>query len=192
MYFIFLILGLASFLLYFPMESRKVKGHSLEIGLDRRIPMISEFVIPYILFFPYVLGVFLWAFFIRASYFPQLALSLILVSVVTTVIYLGFPSRMVRPFGVGNLRVDGFTDRLVRLIQKFDKPNNVFPSNHVAYSLVVTFFLVATFPAYVGIFWIIFAFIAASTVMIKQHYLVDVPAGAVLAIVIWYAVGYFL
>jgi membrane-associated phospholipid phosphatase len=189
---ILFILGLASFFLYFPMESRKAKGHYLETKFDRKIPMVAEFVVPYILFFPYILVIFVWAFFTKNPLFGQLAISVTAVSITTTIIYLGFPTKMMRPFQRKASRAFGLSEKLVKAIEKFDHPNNVFPSNHVAYTLVFTLFMVAAIPTFAWLFWLIFGLISVSTVMIKQHYLVDVPAGAFLAITIWYLVEYFV
>lgn len=189
---IFFALGLGSFFLYFPMEGRRVKGHFLQTKWDQKIPMLSGFVIPYILFFPYVFGVYIWAFATKNPAFPQLSISIIAVSIITTLIYLGYPSMMVRPFTKGKLIPKSWCAKIVEDIEKFDKPNNVFPSNHVAYSLVITLFLVTALPAFAVIFWIIFALIALSTILIKQHYLIDLPAGAVVALLSWIGTGYFL
>lgn len=178
--------------MYFPMEGRKLKGHYLETKIDKKIPMLSGFVIPYILFFPYVFGVYIWAYAVKNPNFPQLAIAIIAVSIITTLIYLGYPSMMVRPFTRGRLIPKTFTAEIVKDIEKFDRPNNVFPSNHVAYSLVITLFLITVFPAYAWIAWTIFALIASSTVLIKQHYLIDVPAGALVSILAWFVSGYFL
>jgi membrane protein YdbS with pleckstrin-like domain len=160
-------LGIGSFFLYFPMEARKVKGHYLETKLDKKIPMLSGFVIPYILFFPYVFGVYIWAYATKDPNFAQLAISITAVSIITTVIYVGFPSVMARPFSGGGLIPKGWAAHIVEAIEKFDKPNNVFPSNHVAYSLVITLFLILAFPAYIWLFDIIFILIASSTILIK-------------------------
>lgn len=186
------ILGLASFFLYFPAEARKTKGHFLKTKLDDSIPLISEFVIPYILFFPYVFGVFIWAYASKSPDFAQLAVSTTAVSVITTLIYLEYPSMMVRPFVSGKIKPKSLTEKIVAEIESFDRPNNIFPSNHVAYSLVTTMFLVTSYPNYIWIFWTIFAFIAASTVFIKQHDLIDLPAGALLALAVWFVTGLFL
>jgi membrane-associated phospholipid phosphatase len=191
-YTLFFILGLASFFLYFPMENRKVKGHFLQTKLDKKLPIITAFVIPYLLFFPYVFGVYIWAYASNSSDFIQLAVAIIAVSILTTIIYLTYPSMMVRPFQRGRLITNSWTDKLVKRIERFDKPNNVFPSNHVAYSLIITLFLVTIAPQFAWIFWLIFLFISASTVLIKQHDLIDIPAAVVLAVAIWYVVGYFL
>lgn len=189
---ILLALGIGSFFLYFPMESRKVKGHLLQSKLDKKIPMLSGFVVPYLLFFPYVFGIFIWAYATGSPSFSHLAISITAVSIITTIIYIGFPSQMIRPFAEKTHINRGWAGEIVEDIEKFDKPNNVFPSNHVAYSLVVTLFMVLVIPALAWAFWLIFLLIAASTVLIKQHYLIDIPAGAAVALLVWYVVGYFL
>lgn len=186
------LVGLGSFLLYFPMEKRKTKSHFLKTSLDKKIPFLSIFVIPYILFFPYVFGIFVWAFVGGSPLFSRLALSLIFVSIVTTIIYLGYPSMIVRPFARGKRKIDSVTDRLVKKIEEFDRPNNVFPSNHVAYTLTVTLFAVAVLPAYSAVLWLIFCLIAASTVLIKQHYIVDIPSGALVSFFAWIMAGLIL
>jgi membrane-associated phospholipid phosphatase len=174
------------------MESRKVKGHFLQTKLDKKIPMLTGFVIPYLLFFPYVFGVYIWAYAVKSPDFFQLSVSIIAVSILTTLIYLTYPSMMIRPFTQGREITNSWTDSLVKSIERFDKPNNIFPSNHVAYSLVITLFLVTMAPGLAWVFWLIFAFISASTVLIKQHDLIDIPAAIILAGGVWYIAGYFL
>lgn len=186
------ILGLASFFLYFPAKARHKGGHFLKTPLDDKIPMLSTFVVPYILFFPYVFGVFIWAYASKSPDFAQLAVSTIAVSVITTIIYLEYPSMMARPFLDSGVTPKCETEKIISAIEKFDKPTNIFPSNHVAYSLVTTMFLTTIYPSYAWIFWTIFGFIAASTVFIKQHDLIDLPAGAILALAVWFVTGIFL
>lgn len=131
-------------------------------------------------------------FSVLRSFFFRLAISLTLVSIITTIIYIGYPSMMIRPFARGSLKPDSITAKMVKKIEKLDKPNNVFPSNHVAYSLVVTLYLASVAPQLAIIFWVVFGLIAASTVLIKQHEIIDVPAGALLAVFVWYLTSYFI
>jgi membrane-associated phospholipid phosphatase len=78
-------------------------------------------------------------------------------------------------------------ERFLRFIQTVDKGGNCFPSMHVAVAMLaglhITGYLMETGSAAAYVVWIIPLAIAASTVFTKQHYFLDVPAGAVLALI---------
>jgi membrane-associated phospholipid phosphatase len=76
---------------------------------------------------------------------------------------------------------DGFASWTLRIAYDIDPPYNCFPSLHVAYSFVsaLTCFRVHRQVGVVAIAWA--ALIALSTVYTKQHWVVDVIAGALLA-----------
>jgi len=176
------IITIGTFLLYFPVEARKKTDRLIKIPLDNKIPLIPIFVIPYVIFFPYVFGTVLGSYLSGDINFNILAASLIIVSLVTSLIYLEFPSAIIRPA----FRATGKLLRTIKFIQKIDNPNNVFPSNHVAYSLVTTIYLAGALPQFAPLFWFCFMIIGASTVLIKQHYIIDVPAGVIVALLSWF------
>lgn len=182
------IIVIGTFLLYFPVEARKKTERLIKLPLDARIPLIPIFVIPYVIFFPYVFGTVLGSYLSGDPGFNILAAALIIVSLITSLIYLEFPSAIMRPA----FRATGELLRIIKFIQKVDSPNNVFPSNHVAYSLVTTIYLSSALPQFAPLFWLCFVFIGASTVFIKQHYIIDVPAGALVALLAWFAAGRLL
>ncbi|HET7365338.1 MAG TPA: phosphatase PAP2 family protein [Burkholderiales bacterium] len=69
------------------------------------------------------------------------------------------------------------SERLLALVQRIDAPTNSFPSMHVSVAMLTAMHLLPhvgaaafTFPA----------LIALSCLFTKQHYVVDLPAGAVL------------
>lgn len=179
------VICLGGFALYFPVEAKKAEGKLFKLKIDEHIPLIPIFVIPYVLFFPYLFGVFLGSFIAGESHFSQFATALIFVSISTSLIYLILPSEVIKP----HLRRAGKLIGAINFIRKVDNEENVFPSNHVAYSLVVSLYLTLIIPQFAVFIWLIFILIALSTVFIKQHYIIDVPAGFVLGILAWLTAG---
>jgi membrane-associated phospholipid phosphatase len=102
---------------------------------------------------------------------------------VMVVSYLGFllyPTQAPRPPQVVG---DGFTTWVLRSLYSIDPPHGCFPSLHVAYSFVsaLTCFRVHRGLGIVASLWA--ALIGVSTLFTKQHYVVDVIAGALAAYV---------
>lgn len=179
------VICLGAFALYFPAEEKKAGGKSFKLKLDEKIPLIPIFVIPYVLFFPYVFGLLIGAFVAELPGFEKFATALIFVSLTTTLIYMILPSEVVKPY----LKKTGELIKIVNFIRKVDNPENVFPSNHVAYSIVASIYLTTIFPQFWLLVWLVFALISISTIFIKQHYIIDIPAGLVVGVLAWLAAG---
>jgi membrane-associated phospholipid phosphatase len=92
---------------------------------------------------------------------------------------------MERPVVTGS----GTTFELVRLLYRLDAGWNVFPSLHVAHSVLVTLLYLQHDRRRSPLVAAGTALIALSTVLVKQHYIVDVPAGALLAWLCYRAVA---
>jgi membrane-associated phospholipid phosphatase len=155
----------------------EVKSIPLETGLDAHIPFVPAFIFAYLLYYPWLLLPVpilkrredfyraLWAFFLMQA----LALA----------VFVAFPSRMARPDA--STLPDGVVAELITWLYDMDRGWNVFPSLHVAHSaLVAMLYWVHCRKAFAGVA-LGAALIAASTVLVKQHYFVDVPAGVLLA-----------
>ena len=69
----------------------------------------------------------------------------------------------------------GWSRRFLRLVQHFDAASNCFPSMHVS---VATLTALHALPQLGPWVWAFPALIAASCLFTKQHYLIDLPAGA--------------
>ena len=100
---------------------------------------------------------------------------------VWTVSYMGFlayPTIAPRPASVIG---DGFFPWLLRLIYSADPPYNCFPSLHVAHAFVASLTCYRVHRG-TGVFTSLWAsLIALSTLYTKQHYLIDVIVGILLA-----------
>lgn len=149
----------------------------LETPVDAYIPFVPAFVFAYLLYYPWLL---LPALVIRRrDGFFRALLAYVIMQVLAICVYLVFPSRMLRP-EIGGLP-DGLVTDLITWVYRTDRGWNLFPSLHVAHSslgaMLCWMHRRKAFPlALLGAL-----LIAASTVLIKQHYVIDIPAGVLLA-----------
>ena len=70
-----------------------------------------------------------------------------------------------------------WSERFLLFVQKFDAPTNCFPSMHVSVAALSALLAFDTLGPWVFCFPVVIAF---SCVFTKQHYLVDLPFGALL------------
>jgi membrane-associated phospholipid phosphatase len=77
----------------------------------------------------------------------------------------------------------------LRFVDNFTIRVNTFPSGHVAGSLAVAFALIGPLPWLGAIFLALAISIGVACVAGRYHYVLDVLAGAVLAVAIWIAAG---
>jgi membrane-associated phospholipid phosphatase len=152
----------------------------LQTPLDRALPIVPIFAIPYVSLIPYI-GVSLIAFlFFRVRLYRSAALTMIVVWFISYAFYFFLQSYIARPQVIGS---DPFSG-LVRRIYASDQPYNDFPSLHTSLSTIIAIHWWRVdrrigFPAAI---WT--ALIVASTVLVKQHYVADVAGGLALAGVI--------
>jgi membrane-associated phospholipid phosphatase len=151
----------------------------LETPLDRALPVVPIFAIPYISLIPYI-GVSLLAFlFFRVRVYRSAAITMIIVWFISYAFYFFLQSYIARPPITGT---DPFSG-MVRSIYAADQPYNDFPSLHTSLSTIIAIHW-WRLDSRIGIpaaIWT--ALIVASTVLVKQHYLADVAFGLLLAAV---------
>ncbi len=103
-------------------------------------------------------------------------------TIVMFTIYYIYPVVMMRRVYDGNL----FVDMLMRWIVGMDDPANCFPSNHCAIAtLGCVAILFRNLSKSINIATIaLTAFVCLSTVLVGQHYWIDIPAGIGLALLV--------
>lgn len=156
--------------------------------LDELIPFCEAFIIPYVFWFPYVAGAFIW--FKRRGWEDYSKLCTMIFTGLTTclIIYYVFPTGL-------NLRLatnphnTGFLYNLVVMLRAIDTPTNVCPSIHVM-NTVMIFQAVCNLDNLkyrkltIAVHFIIMVSICASTVMLDQHSVIDVVCGIMMSFVI--------
>ena len=152
--------------------------------LDSMVPLVPVFVLPYLFVWVFPLLLVGCAVFERGSdpaLFLRLSLSLLALMVVNYVLWIAFPVSVNLRVDVAVLANHGWLGQLVGFNYERATPWNSCPSFHVA----APWFLCRALPP-IGrlprwFFWSATAAIIASTVLIRIHYLIDIPCGIVVA-----------
>lgn len=174
---LFVAILVASFYSYEFINHSTTNLHSLETPLDRALPVVPIFAVPYILFLLFLpLTVLLFGL-TSWERFKTLGLALIIASLVGDVFYLTFQTYVQRPVVAGH----DLGSQLVRLVYAHDQPYNDFPSLHTADSTLAAIAYFGWKRRYGFLALPLVVAIIAATVLIKQHYLADVAGGLVLA-----------
>ena len=156
--------------------------------LDEMIPFNEYFILPYLLWFPYMFGSLLYFLLKDKRYFQDLCFFMFLGMSISLLTYLIVPNGL-------NLRVNFTVDNIfawmVQFIQNVDDSANVCPSIHVAstFSIMLVVlryphfkhrFLMNAGSACIGISIIL------STMFLKQHSVIDVIAGILLSLLLYF------
>jgi len=161
--------------------------YDLLMGVDTQIPFVPEFVWIYHTLIP-VTAASCFMLFHDKKLFSLMTYGNLAAGVVLCIFYVLIPSYYPRAAYVDTNTISGL---LVELTRGIDGANNTFPSGHVTFSWLLAYFVglskrgkqyLSLRLAYLG--WA--ALIAASTLMLKQHYLIDVISGITLASIIFY------
>jgi membrane-associated phospholipid phosphatase len=156
-----------------------IAGHTLEIPIDRTLPFSATWVFAYTTFWLFAFAPLLYTRY--PPYFRRVFAAMVATMVVTYAIFIVFPTaNVLRPSLDGTV---GFASWLVRQIYAGDAPDNCFPSLHVALSCVAAWSLGEVDPRVRIGAWVLAVLIIVSTVLLKQHYVVDVAGGVLLGFV---------
>lgn len=183
-YFINLVLSgvliVGAYQFYFWCQ-RNAPFEARELGsfVDDLIPYVPHWVWVYsLLYYPAILYVNLVLK--SPEQFTQVASSYMLLLALQVACFLVFPVRTPQRWRVPP-QPRALSERFLAFVQRFDAPSNSFPSMHTSVAMLTALHLydrhgMATFafPALIGL----------SCLFTKQHYVVDIPAGAALG---WFA-----
>jgi len=153
---------------------------------DGLIPLEPAWVWIYLLYYPFcVSAAFFPGVFRKARVFWPILLGFLFQFAAGGLIFYFFPTRIAHPPILGA----GLSAEALRELYAVDSGHCIFPSLHVAntvfVSLVATRMLSKRWGAF---FFIVAGLIAASTVLVKQHFLVDIPSGALLGILAYWLI----
>ena len=146
--------------------------------LDASIPFVPVMVIPYLsylLLVPIVVPLLnLRSGSLRR--FLTIGLALIVSQLVLDLAYLLFQTEVIRDVPTGG----GLLGSLVNAVWNGDRPFSAFPSGHCAWTTIAIISLFRLRARYPRLAWGLIAWLALvfpATVMLRQHYLIDVYAG---------------
>ena len=159
--------------------------HNITLPIDTLIPFWPAFIIPYVLVFIEWGYCYLLAPLVDRARFGRYAAALALGFLVTFLIFFAFPTTYARPTIEGG----GFFAKWVGFIFGIDQPSRCLPSLHcllgwLNWRLVAK---EARVPKWMRAAALCLALITLpTTLFVKQHVIVDVPAGVLLAELVWF------
>ena len=152
------------------------EGFLVNTLLDNFVPFLDYFVVFYILYFPLLLlpVTLYWG---NWDEYKWVLASFLIAILISVGIYLTFQTEVVRP----EISDTNIFTKLVLELYKNDRTVNALPSLHVSLSLLAVFFTYKK-TRLLGILSLpLGMLIMASTVFIKQHAVLDVIGGILLA-----------
>lgn len=178
--------ALLHFVFYFipPLLVKGEYHYDLTVFIDGYIPFVPIFIIFYIGAYLQWGISYIWHFSKSRSLCVRLACADLLTKAVAALFFIFLPTVMLQP-----VPGDGVFAFLVKVIYFFDEPVNLFPSLHCAASWLC---FRSALPVrhsmprgYVLGQFIFTLFVFASTVFVKQHVVVDILGGVIVAELAW-------
>lgn len=148
---------------------------------ERNIPLRPEFVFVYLTIYPTFLLPFL--FIHQRDFFRLFSFTYITVMCVCYLVYLIYPVSIERP----DLVVDSFSTWTLSIVYGVDKPWNCFPSLHVAMSLLAALTIFEVHRVRGLLTLLLTLWISVSTILIKQHYVLDVVSAILVTATVYFA-----
>ena len=170
------VLIIGSYQFYFWCQRNHLTApRELRLPVDDRIPFWPAWV--WIYSFLYYPAILYTATVVQTQrQFTYLAISYLLLLALQMAFFLAFPVVTPESWRAGN-RGRTWSERFLALVQRFDARSNSFPSMHTSVAMLTALHL----SPYLGAWAFAFpALIGLSCLFTKQHYLVDIPAGAAL------------
>lgn len=175
------------YFMYFVLNKPGSKILYFDTSLDYKIPFIPFFIIFYIIvYFLLIYGTMLYSLFFEKTRFKILAISVILTNLISFSIYYFFQSGVMRYPVIGN---DIFSWLVLQLYTSA-APFNAFPSGHAYHSIIclIHWFKSRTVARWKTTVLVSIAIILISTVVIKQHFILDIIAGVLLGSAVYFFV----
>lgn len=153
-----------------------VTRYDLTTSLDLMLPLVPFFVVIYVVF---AYGQWVGSYVLHCRDGVRLCYRITMANIISKAIflvcYIFIPTQIVRPEITGN----GLFEWGTRLVYSIDDPVNLFPSIHCLESWMCfrsAMMLRKRNGWYIAAQGICTVLVFASTVLIKQHFLIDIPA----------------
>ena len=156
----------------------------LSTTLDEWIPFVPAFIVPYILWYAFILGYLFYFWFKDVHTFLKTLGIIVIGELICFVIYFYFQTTVPRP----ELAENGLFVDLVRMIYSHDQPYNAFPSIHVltTFAIILGNFNIRDKHLFHSVFVpIMGSLIILSTLFVKQHFVLDMVSSIFLTVFIY-------
>ncbi len=156
---------------------------------DQKVPLWLPALIAYQSLFFVGVGLLLWLWWKRRRSFRRLALTWITDALISNTIFFILPTKMLRP----TIQATDFWTCWLQQVYAYDLPFNAFPSLHVSTALIMGWFwwrnISKVWLKVIGIMWALAVMV--STILVKQHSLLDVLGGLIVGLVAIWSVDRF-
>ncbi len=153
-----------------------VDRFDLSLALDYALPLVPFFVVFYVLAYVQWVGSYLYHCRESVQLCYRIVVADIIAKLICLVFFLFLPTRIARPEIVGG----GAFEWATGFMYSIDEPVNLFPSIHCLESWMCfrgAMMLQKKNKAYITVQGVLAVLVCLSTVFIKQHFIVDIPAG---------------
>lgn len=175
-------------LLYLISKLTPIKATILTSTIDSRIPFISYFIYFYILWYVMLFIVPYLLYKSDKEIFKKYFVSTFISITIAGLIYILFPTSIVR----ASINGSGITNFIVKFIYLIDTPvMNCFPSMHCIISFLFIFSVIGCrnlSNKYKWVISILSCLIVISTLLVKQHVVVDVISGFIISSFVYFIV----
>ncbi len=155
-----------------------VQRYDLSIGLDRKLPLLTWFISFYILAYVQWIGSYWYHCSRNTKLCYEITTADLIGKILSAICFIAIPTAIVRP----EIVVDGFFDYWTDFIYFTDKPINLFPSIHCLESWICfrgAMMLPKKNKFYIAFQFVFTLFVFASTVFVKQHFVIDIPVAVI-------------
>jgi membrane-associated phospholipid phosphatase len=174
-YLLFLLVMPVLGLIYKILNTNPRNPVILSTNLDTMIPFLPIFIVPYIVWYAFILGYLIYFWYKDISVYLKTLSVIVIGELVCFVIYFYFQTTVPRPKLVG----DGILLDLVGMIYSHDQPFNAFPSIHVltTFAIILGSINIRNKHVFHSVFVSVMgSMIIISTLFVKQHYILDMFA----------------
>jgi membrane-associated phospholipid phosphatase len=164
---------------------------SLMTVLDKQIPFVPAFILPYLIWYPFMLTMLITLFVKQRSAYYRTLFTLCVGLIACYITFHLFQTTIQRP----QITKDGLLNWLVNMVYNNDGAYNCFPSIHVlsSYLMLKGMSYGANFSKISRLLIITTSWsIIISTVFVKQHVLIDIVGAILLAEMLVFLVGKWL
>lgn len=172
--------GVTQFLAYFCTKYIHIRDFvDMALPIDHRIPVRSEWVVPYVLSYVYWALGYIAICRVGREKCRELCRADLIAKIIATVCFVLIPTTLPRDPVPG-----GVFGWVLNLVYALDSPYNLFPSMHCLFSWLIARELMGIKKFSPVIRWgaVVFSFMVfASTVFTRQHFIIDIPAGMAVA-----------
>jgi membrane-associated phospholipid phosphatase len=175
-------LGITAFMVFYMLPNHFLIFDPIYLKMfafEKSIPFIPWTIWIYISDYIYIAIVFILLK--EKENMNKLFYSQIFLLFTAMIIFFLIPTTFPRP----EVEYVGFSGLVIKLLYSSDNPNNACPSIHVAMTFLAYFGIIKEYKKYNILFLIWAILISLSTLTIKQHYVIDITCGFLMALLFY-------